>query len=61
MLTDILRGGPTEIDAINGMLVQYGEQVGVTTPLNRTLWALVRSKEKVRRSDLKALEQQLNK
>ena len=56
MLTDILRGGPTEIDAINGMLVQYGEQVGVTTPLNRTLWALVRSKEKVRRSDLKALE-----
>lgn len=50
MLTDILREGPTEIDAINGKLVQLGEKVGVATPINRTLWALVRSKEKMRRS-----------
>lgn len=43
MLQDILRGAPTEIDAINGAVVGIGERVGVATPVNRTLWRLVRA------------------
>lgn len=41
MLQDVLRGGPTEIEAINGAIVRAGEQVNLPTPINRTLWQLV--------------------
>ena len=41
MLQDVERGGPTEIDAICGAIVQAGEHTGVPTPINRTLWQLV--------------------
>ena len=43
MLQDIHRGAPTEIDAINGAVVQAGEQVGIDTPINETLFDLVKS------------------
>jgi len=43
MLRDVQRDAPTEIEAINGAIVRAGEQVGVSTPLNRTLWQLVSS------------------
>jgi 2-dehydropantoate 2-reductase len=43
MLQDVTRGMPTEIDAICGAIVRAGEQTGVSTPVNRTLWQLVRS------------------
>lgn len=43
MLRDVLRHAPTEIDAINGAIVQAGEQTEVPTPINRTLWQLVRA------------------
>ncbi len=42
MLMDILNGRQTEIDAINGAIVQAGEEAGVPTPVNRVLWQLVR-------------------
>jgi 2-dehydropantoate 2-reductase len=42
MLQDVLRGTPTEIDAINGAIVQAAEKLGVPTPVNRMLWQLVR-------------------
>lgn len=42
MLQDVLRGTPTEIDAINGAIIQAGEKMGVPTPVNRLLWQLVR-------------------
>ena len=42
MLQDVLRGAPTEIDAINGAIVIAGDQIGLPTPVNRTLWQLVR-------------------
>ncbi len=45
MLQDVQRGGPTEIDAICGAIVQAGEHTGVPTPINRTLWQLVKSLE----------------
>jgi 2-dehydropantoate 2-reductase len=45
MLQDVLRGSPTEIDAISGAIVRVGEAAGIPTPVNRTLWSLVRSME----------------
>jgi 2-dehydropantoate 2-reductase len=43
MLQDLERGRRTEIDEINGALVEAGEAKGVAMPVNRALWALVRS------------------
>jgi 2-dehydropantoate 2-reductase len=43
MLQDIERSAPTEIDAICGAIAQEGESFGVPTPVNRTLWHLVRA------------------
>lgn len=43
MLQDILRGAPTEIDAICGAIVRAGDQYGVSTPLNHTIWQLVKA------------------
>jgi 2-dehydropantoate 2-reductase len=42
MLQDVLRGAPTEVDAINGAIVREGERLGVPTPVNRAIWYLVR-------------------
>ena len=39
---DIARGRRTEIDHLNGYVVRRGEALGVATPVNRTLHALVR-------------------
>ena len=39
---DLLRGKPTEIDHLNGLVVRRGEARGVATPVNRALWALVK-------------------
>ncbi len=41
MLQDVLRGAPTEIDAINGAVVREGARLGVPTPANETLLRLV--------------------
>ncbi|MBP1694040.1 MAG: hypothetical protein H6Q37_1923 [Chloroflexi bacterium] len=43
MLQDVLRGAPTEVDAISGAIVQAGTQTGLPTPVNRTLWQLVKA------------------
>lgn len=43
MLQDVTRGAPTEIDAICGAIVAAGERTGVPTPVNRTLWHLVKA------------------
>lgn len=42
---DVLRGKPTEIDSLNGYVVRRGEALGVATPVNRTLHALVKLRE----------------
>ena len=39
---DLARGKPTEIDSLNGYLVRRGAEVGVATPVNQTLHALVK-------------------
>ena len=43
MLQDVLRGSPTEIDAINGAVAREGLRLGVPTPVNSMLAALVRA------------------
>lgn len=43
MFQDVQRGAPTENDAIGGAIVAAGEQCGVPTPVNRTLWLLLRA------------------
>jgi 2-dehydropantoate 2-reductase len=45
MLQDVLRGSPTEIDAINGAVAREGLRLGVPTPVNSMLAALVRALE----------------
>ncbi len=47
MLQDLLRGAPTEIDAINGAIFCEGKRVGVPTPVNELLWRLVRASQAV--------------
>lgn len=39
---DIDRGRPTEIDSLNGYVARRGAQLGVPTPVNRMLHALVK-------------------
>jgi len=39
---DLARGRPTEIDHLNGFVVRRGEALGVKTPANRALHAIVR-------------------
>ncbi|MCM2252255.1 MAG: 2-dehydropantoate 2-reductase [Ramlibacter sp.] len=39
---DLARGKPTEIDYLNGLIVRRGEALGIPTPANRVLWALVK-------------------
>jgi 2-dehydropantoate 2-reductase len=43
MFQDILRGAPTEVDAINGAVAQAGAALRVPTPVNDTLWRLIRA------------------
>jgi 2-dehydropantoate 2-reductase len=42
---DILRGKRTEIDALNGYVVRRGQELGVATPVNETLHALIKLRE----------------
>jgi len=45
MLQDVLARRPTEVDFMNGAIVQWGEKVHVPTPLNRALWQLIKGLE----------------
>lgn len=44
-LQDVLRGAPTEISTINGAVAREGARLGVPTPLNTALAALVAALE----------------
>jgi len=42
---DVARGRRSEIDFINGYVVREGERLGIATPANRVLHALVKAKD----------------
>jgi 2-dehydropantoate 2-reductase len=42
---DLARGRKTEIDSLNGVVVERGAKLGVPTPVNQTLQALVKALE----------------
>ena len=44
---DLARGKPTEIDDLNGYIVRRGSALGVPTPANQSLYALVKLLESV--------------
>jgi 2-dehydropantoate 2-reductase len=46
MLQDIEAGRRTEIDFINGKIIEYGVRAGIATPFNTTLRSLVKALEK---------------
>ncbi|WBY04087.1 2-dehydropantoate 2-reductase [Ramlibacter tataouinensis] len=39
---DLARGKPSEIDYLNGLVMRRGQALGIATPVNRVLWALVK-------------------
>jgi 2-dehydropantoate 2-reductase len=39
---DLARRKPTEIDHLNGFIVRRGAELGIATPVNQTLFALVK-------------------
>jgi 2-dehydropantoate 2-reductase len=45
MLQDVLAKRQTEVDFMNGAIVKWGEKIGVPTPLNRAMWALIKGLE----------------
>ena len=46
MLQDLERGAKTEVDVINGGVVQRGREYGVETPLNARIVELLHSMER---------------
>ena len=42
---DLARGKRSEIDFLNGLVVRRGDALGMATPANRVLWALVKLME----------------
>jgi 2-dehydropantoate 2-reductase len=42
---DLERGRRTEIDSLNGFVARRGAEMSVPTPVNHTLWALVKLRE----------------
>ncbi len=45
MLQDVLKNKRTEIDAINGVIVRYAEELGISVPVNSLLVDLVKTIE----------------
>ncbi|MGH8208591.1 MAG: ketopantoate reductase family protein, partial [Steroidobacteraceae bacterium] len=45
MLQDVLAKRRTEVDALNGGIAQFGQQLGIPTPLNEAIYALITALE----------------
>jgi 2-dehydropantoate 2-reductase len=55
---DLARGKRTEIDSLNGYVVRRGEELGIATPANLTLFALVKLLEEKAADQRRASSQQ---
>ncbi|GGF82866.1 ketopantoate reductase family protein [Paenibacillus aceti] len=47
MLSDVLKGAPTEIDSINGRLVAMAQAAGITVPGHEIVWNLIKGMQAV--------------
>jgi 2-dehydropantoate 2-reductase len=45
MLQDVLAKRQTEVDFMNGAIVEWGKKMGVGTPLNQAMWELIKGLE----------------
>jgi 2-dehydropantoate 2-reductase len=45
MLQDVIAKRQTEVDFMNGAISEWGDKVGVPTPLNKALWRLIKGLE----------------
>lgn len=45
MLQDVSRSAPTEIEAISGAVVRFGQRLGIPTPINHFLLWAIKTKE----------------
>lgn len=45
MLQDVLAKRQTEVDFMNGAIVEWGKKTGVPTPLHRAMWQLIKGLE----------------
>jgi 2-dehydropantoate 2-reductase len=45
MLQDVLAKRQTEVDFMNGAIVKWGEETGIPTPLNQSVWDLIKGLE----------------
>jgi len=45
MLQDVLAKRQTEVDFMNGAIVNWGDKTGVPTPLNKAVWELIKGLE----------------
>jgi 2-dehydropantoate 2-reductase len=45
MLQDVLAERATEVDALNGGIVRFGDELGVPTPMNQAIAALIKGLE----------------
>lgn len=52
MLQDVEAGRQTEVDFLNGGIMRFGENLGVATPLNAAVWALIGGVERARQGDV---------
>ena len=52
MLQDYNRGIQTEIEAITGQIIRYGEKCGIPTPSNRAIYALLKTRLQARQTNL---------
>ena len=52
MLQDYNRGMQTEIEAITGQIIRYGEKCGIPTPFNRAVYALLKTRLQARQTNL---------
>ena len=52
MLQDIRNRRKTEIESINGKIIEYAESKGMDLPFNRSLYLLIKSMEAIERKEI---------
>lgn len=57
MLYDVLGGKPLEVDALNGVVVRYGRELGIPTPFNQALYGTLKVIDRLHRLGRRTLSE----